>query len=89
MTLIGKLSAIPDCSRNALKERSKDFAFRKLFLKFSPKPATFPIILPHFFRCLPYRLRLIEKLPDKYTGISQELAFKQTNVDVEIIAADS
>jgi len=41
------------------------------------------------FRCLPYQPRLIEKLPEKYTGISKELAFKQTNVDVEIIAADS
>ena len=29
--------------------------------------------------------RLLDKLPEKYTGISEELVFKQTNTEIEII----
>ena len=38
-------SAIPDWSQNALKQRSKEFTFRKLFLKFSLKPMASAIFL--------------------------------------------
>ncbi|WDN89248.1 hypothetical protein BuS5_02216 [Desulfosarcina sp. BuS5] len=39
------ISAIPDWSQNALKQRSKEFTFRKLFLKFSLKPMASAIFL--------------------------------------------
>jgi len=39
------IPAIPDWSQNALKQRSKEFTFRKLFLKFSLKPMASAIFL--------------------------------------------
>ena len=40
-----RVAAIPDWSQNALKQRSKEFTFRKLFLKFSLKPMASAIFL--------------------------------------------